>query len=151
MSVKFVRAPNSPVLIGAGIVLLLLGLRSAVAAADHFPMPVVVTSFIGDAVLGTALLFVVLRRSQFAGATAIIVGTFLTFDIVLGHVASLVFGTPARVTWWTAAYLAIAAAVVGPSLFPWSRTANKPAFFLIGLTFATLTLLVGSLAVLARL
>jgi hypothetical protein len=67
MSVKFVRAPNDPVLIAAGTALLLLAARNTtVAAAGHYPMPVVVTSGIGNAVLGTALLFVVLRRSQFA-------------------------------------------------------------------------------------
>jgi len=104
-----------------------------------------------DAILGIALLFVALRGSQFAGATAVIVATFLTFGVVFGHVTSLAFGLSDRITWWTAVYPAIAASVVGPSLFPWRRTANKPALFLMGLTFATLTLLVGSVVLLARL
>ena len=46
--------------------------------------------------------------------------------------------------------LAIAAIVVGPSLFPWSRTANKSVLFWTGLTIAAATLLIGAAALLAR-
>jgi len=157
MSVTFVRAPNSRVLIAGGIALLLLAARvawTAAAIANDYGLPVVslaVTGGAWDAIPGAALLFVVLRRSQFAGATAVIVATLLMFRVVFTHVTSLVFGRSAHVTWWTAVYLAIAAAVVGPSLFPWSRTANKPVFFWMGLTFATLTLLSGIVVLMARL
>ena len=135
MAVRFVRAPNSPALIAGGIALLLLAVRGAemaAANANDYRMPVaslVVLGGASDAILGAALLFVALRRSQFAGAAAVIVATFLTFGIVLRHVTLLFFGTPGHVTWWTAVYLAIAATIVGPSLFPWSRRANKPVLF----------------------
>jgi hypothetical protein len=156
MTLRLVRAPNRLVLIAAGIALLLLaalGAGSAAAAANHFRIPVMMLEGgpIKDAILGIALLFVALRGSQFAGATAVIVATFMIFGVVFGLVTPLAFGRYAHVTWWTAIYLAIAASIVGPSLFPWSPNANKPALILIGLTFATLTLLMVSLAVLARL
>ena len=156
MSSRFVRAPNAPVLIAAGISLLLLAaLRAEVVAttANTYRLPVMVRAggVMIDAILGTALLSVALRRSQFAGATAVIVATFLVFGVVFGLVTPLVFGRSAHVTWWTAIYLAIAASIVGPSLFPWSPTANKPVLFWTGLTFATLTLLFVSVALLARL
>jgi hypothetical protein len=157
MSAKFVRAPNSAVLIAGGIALLLLAVRGAemaVANANHYRMPVVNLAVMGgawDAILGAALLFVALRRSQFAGAAAVIVATFLTFGIVLRHVTSSFFGMPAHVTWWTAVYLAIAATVVGPSLFPWSRTANEPALFWMAVTIGATTLLLGTVVAMARL
>jgi hypothetical protein len=157
MAVKFVRAPNRAVLIAGGIALLLLAVRGAgmaAANANHYRIPVVGLVVIGgasDAILGAALLFVALSRSQFAGATAVIVATFLTFDIVAVNVTSLVFGTSAHVTWWTAVHLAIAATVVGPSLFPWSRAANKPALIWMGLTIGATTLLLGTVVLMARL
>lgn len=157
MSAKFVRAPNSPVLIAAGIALLLLAARgawTAAANANHYRMPVGDLVFIGgaqDATLGTALLFFALRKSQFAGATAVTVATILTFGIVTRHVTSLVFGTSARVTWWTAVNLAIAACIIGPSLFPWSPTANKPVLFWMSITIAATTLLFGTVVLMARM
>jgi hypothetical protein len=156
MTLKFVRAPKTPVLIAAGMALLLLatvGAGMVATSANPYRLPVVIraSGAIHDAIFGIALLFVALRRSPFAGATAVIVATFIAFNVVLNRATSLVFGLSDRVTWWTAVYLAIAASVIGSSLFPWSRTANKPAFILMGLTFATLTLLMVSLAVLARL
>jgi hypothetical protein len=156
MTLKFVRAPNRLVLIAAGIALLLLatlGARAAAVNPNPYQIPIVLRAegAIRDAILGGALLFVALRTSRFAGATAVIVATFMTFLVVFGHVTSLAFGLSDRITWWTAVYPAIAASVVGASLFPWSRIANKPALFLMGLTFATLTLLVGSVVLLARL
>jgi len=156
MAVKFVRAPNKLVLIAAGIVLLslaVLGARTAVASAHLYRIPVWALSgnAITSAMFGAALLFVALRGSQFAGATAVIVATVITFGFVLHHVTSLVFGLSDHISWWTAVYPVIVASLVGPSLFPWSRTANKPALWLMGLIFATLTLLFGTVTLLARL
>ncbi len=156
MTFKLVRAPTKPVLIAAGIALLLLatlGAGRAAANANHYRMPVIMLEIgpIKDGIFGIALLFVSLRGSQFAGATAVIVATFITFGVVFVHVTSLAFGLSDHITWWTAVYLAIAASVVGSSLFPWSRTANKPALYLMALTFSTLTILMGSVVLLARL
>ena len=157
MASKFVRTPNSAVLIAGGIALLLLAVRgawTAVASANHYQLPVVDLVVIGgvwNAILGAALLFVAVRRSQFAGATAVVVATFLIFGVVFNRVTSLAFGLSAPLTWWTAIDLAIAASIVGPSLFPWSPTANKPVLFWMGLTIAALVILFGSLALLARL
>ena len=156
MTSRFVRAPNAPILIAAGIALLLLATRQAevvATTANTYRLPVMIRAggVMKDAILGTALLSVALRRSQFAGATAVIVATFLVFGVVFNLATSLVFRTPAHVTWWTAIYLAIAASIAGPSLFPWSPTANKPVLFWTGLTFATLTFFFVSLALLARL
>jgi len=151
MSVKFVRSPNRPLLIGAGIALLLLATFSAGgAAARHFPVPIVVMSGTRDAVLGAALLFVAVRRSQFAGATAVIVAALLTFSVALTALTSLVFAS-VHLSWWVTVDLAIAAVVISPFLFPWSRTANKPVLFWIAATIAAMTLLIGALALLARL
>jgi len=157
MASKFVRAPNSALLIASGIALLLLagrGAWTAVASADRYRIPVVDLAVIGgawNAILGVALLFVAVRRSQFAGATAVVVATFLIFGIVFNRVTSLAFGLSAPLTWWTAIYLAIAVSIVGPSLFPWSPAANKPVLFWMGLTIAALVILFGSVALLARL
>ncbi len=157
MAAKVVRAPNSAVLVAGGSALLLLALRGAgmaVADANHYPIPLVSRVVMGgalDAILGTALLFVALRKSQFAGATAVIVATFLTFGLAMKVLGVLVFGLPFHLGWVGAFDLAIVAAIVGPLLFPWNRNANRRVFFWMGLTFATLTLLVGSLVVLARL
>jgi hypothetical protein len=157
MAAKFVRAPNSAILIAGGIALLLLAVSGAVMAAastNHYRMPVLTLVFIGgawDAILGAALLFVALRRSHFAGATAVIVATVLTFGIVAKHAISLFFGTSAHVTWWTAGYLAIAAGLIGPSLFPWSWNANKPMLFWMALTIAASIILISGLALLARI
>jgi hypothetical protein len=156
MTFKLVRAPNSSVLIVVGMALLLFGTMSierAVLNANphHFPVVVLAEGGIKDAVFGVALLYVALRKSQFAGATAVIIATFLTFGVVFSHATSLAFGLSDHITWWDAVYPAIAASILGLSLFPWSQTTNKPALFLMGLTFATLTFLVGSLALLARI
>jgi hypothetical protein len=157
MAVKVVRAPNNAVLIAGGIALLLLagrGAGMAVADANHYPIPLISRVVMGggpDAILGTALLFVVLRKSQFAGATAVIVATFLTFGIAMKAFGSAVFGLAFHLGWVGAFDLAIVAAIVGPLLFPWNPNANKRVFFWMGLTFATLTLVVCSLAVLSRL
>lgn len=96
-------------------------------------------------------LFIAVRRSQFAGAIAVVVATFLFLAVVFNCITSLAFGLSAPLTWWAAIYLAIAASIVGPSLFPWSPTANKPVLFWMGLTIAALVALFGSLALLARL
>ena len=98
-----------------------------------------------------ALMVSIVRDPGRATTMRVIVATFLTFGVVFSHVTSLAFGLSDHLTWWTAVYPALAASVVAPSLFPWSRSANKPALFLIGVTFATLTLLVGSVVLLARL
>ncbi|MES2327229.1 MAG: hypothetical protein V4499_07845 [Pseudomonadota bacterium] len=154
---KFVRAPNGAVLIAGGIALLSLAVRgawTAVANPNHIPILVVHLAVIGgarNAILGAALLFIAARRSQFAGATAVVVATFLVFDVVLTRVMSLAFGLSAPLTWSTAIYLAIAASIIGPSLFPWNSTANKPVLFWMGLTIAALVIFAGSLALLARL
>jgi len=156
MSSRFVRAPNTPVLIAAGIVLLLLAAVQARVVATtantyHLPVGIRAGGVIKFAILGTALLWVALRRSQLAGATAVIAATFLLFGVVFGPVTSLIFGTSIRVNWWTAINLAIAAVILWPSLFPWDRTANRPVFFWMGLIFGALTLLLVAAAALARL
>jgi len=156
MTVKSVRAPNNLVLIAAGIALLLLAAlsaRTAVASAHLYQIPVrmLLGNAIANAIFGTALLFVALRGSQFAGATAVIVATITAFGFVFHHGTSLAFGLSDHISWRTAVYPAIAASLVGPSLFPWSRTTNKPALLLMGLTFAILTFLFGTVTLLARL
>jgi hypothetical protein len=157
MAVKLVRVPNSAVLIAGGIALLLLAVRGAgmaVADANHYPIPLVSRVIMGgalDAILGTALLFVALRKSQFAGAAAVIVATFLIFGFAMKAFGFVVFGLAFRLGWVGAFDLAIVAAIVGPLLFPWDPNANSRVFVWMGLTFATLTLFLGSLAVLARL
>jgi hypothetical protein len=155
MSPKFVRAPNSPVLIGAAIALFwvaTVGIDKAVLNANHYRVPVMVLagSAVKDAVFGVALLYVALRKSQFAGATAVIIATFLTFGVAIHALAAVAF-EPVHIGWGVAIDLAIAAAILWPSVFPWSRSANKPVLFWMGLTFGTLTLLVGTVTVLARL
>jgi len=154
MAAKFVRAPNSPVLFAAGIALLLLAVLAAGrAAANHYQMPVVLLvagHVTRNAILGAALLFVALRRSQFAGATVVIVATFLTFGVALAAFRSLAFGS-AQMTWWDGVDLAIAAAILWSSVFPWSRSANKPVLFWVALTFGAMALVVGTVAILARL
>jgi hypothetical protein len=104
-----------------------------------------------DAILGIALLFVAMRKSQFAGAAAVIVATFLTFGIAMKVFGSAAFGLAFHPGWVSAFDLAIAVAIVGPLIFPWHPNASRPVLFWMGLTFATLTFLAGSLAVLARL
>ena len=157
MAVKVVRAPNNAVLIAGGIALLLLAVRGAgmaVADANHYPIPLVSRVVLGgalDAILGIALLFVALRKSQFAGATAVVVATFLTFGFAMKAFGFVVFGLAFHPGWVGAFDLAIVAAIVGPLLFPWNPNASRSVFFWMGLTFAMLTLLVGSLVVLARL
>jgi hypothetical protein len=156
MATKFVRAPNSAVLITGGIALVLLAARGAWSATRSNPYSIPLVPWVAmhgalDAVLGTALLFVALRKSRFAGTTAVIVATFLTFSIAMKAFGSAAFGLAFHLGWADAFDLAIIAAIVGPLLFPWNSNTNRPVFFLTGLTFGTLTLLFGSLAVLARL
>ena len=156
MAVRSIRAPNSLVLIAAGIALLLLGVlgvRTAVASAHLYRIPVWALSgnAITNAMFGAALLFVALSGSQFAGATAVIVATVITFVFMLYHVTSLVFGLSDHISWWSAVYPVIAASLLGASLFPWSRPANNPALWLMGLIFAILTLLFGTVTFLARM
>lgn len=155
MATKSVRAPNNRVLIAAGITLLLLaafGVWTA-TASNPYSIPAVPWAVMHggrDAILGTVLLFVALHRSQFTGATAVIVATVLMFGIAMKVFGSAAFGLAFHLGWGMAFDLTIVAAIVGPLLFPWSPNDNKPVFFWMGITFATLTLLSGSLAVLAR-
>ncbi|MEO6042041.1 MAG: hypothetical protein ABIP41_09080 [Croceibacterium sp.] len=165
MPVKLVKSPNNFVLIATGIALLLMALRAGMAAASHYPIPVdgvggeaaaVALSCTRDAILGTALLFVALRKSRFAGATAVIAATLLLFGVALRmFVFAVVASAPMafasfRVSWSVAIDLAIAGSLLAPLLFPWSGTANKRVFFWMAITFASATLLIGSLAFLAR-
>lgn len=154
MAAKFVRAPNSPVLFAAGIALLLLAVLAAGrAAANHYQMPallLVAGHITRNAILGAALLFIALRRSQFAGATVVIVATFLTVGVALPALGSLTFGS-VQMTWLDGIDLAIAVAILWPSIFPWSRSANKPVLFWVALTSGAMALLVGTVAILARL
>ena len=155
MAAKFVRAPNSPILIAAGIALLLLATFAAgKAAANHYPMPLVLLvagHVIRNAVLGAALLFVAIRRSPYAGATAAIVATLLTFGVVPQMAIASMANGSVHLTWLMTIDLAIAATVIVPSLFPWNGTANKPVLFWMGLTIAAAMLLIGSAGLLARL
>jgi hypothetical protein len=71
MSVKGIRAPSNPVLIAAGLALLLLaavGAKTAAANANHYRIPTIVLAegAIMDAFLATALFFVAVRRSRYA-------------------------------------------------------------------------------------
>jgi hypothetical protein len=155
MASRLVRANNNVVLIAAGVAFLLLAVRgaqSAEAFAHRYRMPLAMMSggVIIDVIFGLALLFVAIRRSKFAGATAVVIATFLIFRFALGAVASLLFAR-AFVSWWNGIDLALAFAILWPSLFPWSRSANKPALLWMALIFGLLTLLCGSLALLARL
>ena len=156
MSVKVIRATSNPILIAAGIALFLLaivGTQAAVANANHYRVPTVVLAggAIMDAMLGAALLFVGLRRSRYAGVTAVVVASFLLFGLGMKVVASVAFRAPFQVTWGNAIILSIAAAILWPSVFPWSRSANRPVFFWMGLTFGAMTLLLGTVVLLARL
>jgi hypothetical protein len=156
MQAKFVRAPNRAVLIVAGLALLLfamVGIEGAVLNENHYRVPVMVLAegAIMDALFGLALLYVAFRKSQFAGATAVVIATFLMFGILMDAFASVAFGLDFHVGWGKASAFAIAAAMLWASIFPWSPSANKPVFFWMALTFGGLTLLVGSAALLARL
>lgn len=151
MVANFVRASNNSVLSAAGAALLLLAARSAeMAAARHFPMSLVIVSCARNTILGAALLYVALRASRLAGVTGVIVATVLAFSVVMNAFASLAVGS-AHVTWWAAVDLGIAGAILAPSLFPWNWSANKPVLFWTGLTFGTMTLFIGIVALLARL
>jgi hypothetical protein len=156
MQTKFVRAPSRPVLIVAGLALLLLaivGHQMAALNAKHYRVPVMVLAERGiiDAFFGLALLYVALRKSQFAGATAVVIATFLMFGILTHAFTSVAFGLVFHLGWGEVVAMAIAAGILWPSIFPWSRSANKPVFFWMALTFGGLTLLLGSAALLARL
>ena len=156
MTSKSIRTPNSLLLIAAGTALLLVGAAGAANAlsnAHHYRIPILEMSggAIRDAILGTALVFVAIRKSQFAGATAIIVATVLVFFLAMSAVASMVVAGSFHVTPWKAIYLAIAAGIFCSALLPWNQSANKPVFFCTALTFAGAMLLVGCAAVVARL
>ena len=157
MAAKAVRASDSALPIAGGTALLLLALRgaaTAIAELGHYGMPVGAAAFMGggwDAIFGAALVIVALRKGQFAGVTAVIVATSLLFRFAFSNIASLAFGLSTHFTWWTAIHLAIAVVIIWPTLFPWSSTANKPTFFWMRLTVASWTLMLGSLALLARL
>jgi hypothetical protein len=155
MPAKSIRAPNSFVLIAAGTALLLfaeLGTRAAVMSANHYvPVMALAGGPIIDAILGISLLFAGLRQSQFAGVAAVIVATLIIFSLALKYFGWLVFGAPARVSWWTAIEVALVAGILWPSIFPWSWSANKPVLLWAGLTFGAQTLLLGTIILLARL
>jgi len=156
MSVKSIRAPSNPVLIAAGLALLLLaalGAKTAAANVNHYRIPTAVLAegAMMDAFLGSALIFVALRRSKYAGVTSVVVASFLLFGLAMQIVASVAFRVPLHVTWWNGIILAIAATILWPSVLPWSPSANKPVFFWMGLTFGAMALLLGTVVVLARL
>jgi hypothetical protein len=156
MATKTVRAPNNHVLIAAGIALLLLAAFGAwrAMASNPYSIPVVPRLLMygaRDAILGTALLFVALRKSQFTNPTAVIIATVLLFGIAMKAFDSAAFGLAFHLGWGDAFDLTIVAAIVVPLLIPWNPNTTRPVFLWMGLTFATLTLLLGSLAVLARL
>jgi hypothetical protein len=158
MTAKFVRAPNRPVLVGAALAFLLFaawGVQNAAATvvALNYRMPlwILAAGAIRDAIFGIALLYVALRKSQFAGATAVVIATFLIFGIALDAFASVAFGLAFHIGWGKVETVAIAGAILWPSVFPWSRSANKPVLFWMALTFGLLTLLMGSAMILVRL
>jgi hypothetical protein len=156
MAAKLVRAPNSHILIVAGLALLLLGavgVERAVLNTHHYRVPVMLLAegAVVNAVFGIALLYVAIRRSQFAGVTAVIIATFIAFAVVSQMVVSLAVWRPPHVTWWTAINLAIAGAIAWPSVFPWNWSANKPALIWMAATFGTLTFFFATLAILVRL
>jgi hypothetical protein len=155
MATRSIRTPNNGILIAAAITLLYLATFRAWRATVSNPYSIPVVPWVAmhcarDAILGIALLIVALRKSQFAGAIAVIVATLLMFTVALPVVTDMAFGLAFHPSWWAALYLAIAAAIAGPLLFPWSSNANRPVFLWMGLTFGTMTLLLGSVAILAR-
>jgi hypothetical protein len=121
MATKSVRAPNNYVLIAAGIALLVLaafGVWTALAS-NAYPIPVLGRVVIGgswDAILGAALLFVALRRSQFAGATAVIVATLLMFAVAFHLVMNVVIGS-LHVGWRSGINLVMQRPSFGPCCF----------------------------------
>lgn len=156
MTRRFVRAPNAGLLVAAGVTLVSLAMFDAgmaVAHANNYRIELVVALAAGvlkNATLGMALLFVAIRRSQFAGAAAVIVATFLIFGVAL-HVFTSLALRSVDISRWTLIDLAIAAVILWPSLFPWSLSANKSVLFWFALTFGALSLIGGTLAMLARL
>lgn len=156
MATKFVKAPDNRVLSAAGTVFLLLAAFGVwrATASNPYSIPIALWVFMlsgRDAILGTALLFVAVRKSQFAGAVAVIVATVLLFRIAMNAFMAAAFGLAFHPDWWDAFDVAIVAAMIAPLLFPWSPNASRPVFFWMGLTFATLTILFGSLAIAVRL
>jgi hypothetical protein len=104
MNVEGIRAPSNPVLIAAGLALLLLaalGAKTAAANANHYRIPTVVLAegAIIDAFLAAALFFVALRRSRYAGVTSVVVASFLLFGLAMKIVTSVAFSLPLHVTW----------------------------------------------------
>ena len=114
------------------------------------PLALVSGGVVRDVILGLALVFVALRGSKFAGATAVIAATFLIFGVAVKTFTSLTFAS-VHFSWWSGIEAALAIVILWPSLFPWSRSANTPVLYWMALTFGALTLLGGTLAILARL
>jgi hypothetical protein len=154
MTVKLVGAPNRPVLIVAGLALFLFA-AAAIETQDWYdyrlPVAVLAIPTLEYAILGTALLTVAILRSRFASVTAVIIATFITADVVIGTALPLVFGGSVHVNWRIAINLAIAAAIFGASVFPWSWPGNKPLLIWMGLTFGAMIVLTGTVILLARL
>ena len=156
MGSKIVRAPDSRVLIVAGVALLLLAVRDAgmiAANTNHYQpevMRVLAVGVITKAILGMVLLFIAVLRGRFAWAIAVIIATFLAFGFALNAFTSLAFAS-VQYSWWNLIYLALAMAILWPLTIPWGWSANRPVIFLMGSIFGALTLLVGTLALLARL
>jgi hypothetical protein len=156
MQTKFVRTPNRPVLIVAGLALLLLAITAIEAGAvnaNHYRVPLIVLAESGiiDAFFGLALVYAALRKNQFAGATAVVIATFLVFGILMHALMAVTFRLPFGLGWERVLTIAIAGALLSQSIFPWSRSANKPVFFWMALTFGSLAILFGSVVLLARL
>ena len=155
MAANSVKAPNNHVLIAAGVALLFLaafGVWTALVSSPN-SIPIASRVVIGgavDALLGAALLFVAFRKSQFAGTTAVIVATFLVFTVASGLIANVLSGS-FNVSLRTGINLLIAATILWPMLFPWSRKANRPVLFRMAATCGAITLLVGTVVMLARL
>jgi len=155
MAANSVKAPNNHVLIAAGVALLFLAAFGVWTALVSNPnsIPIASRGVIGgavDALLGAALLFVVFHKSQFAGTTAVIVATFLAFTVASGLVADVLLGS-LDVSLRTGINLLIAATILWPMLFPWSWSANRPVLFRMAATCGAITLLLGTVVMLARL
>lgn len=104
MATKPVRALNNHVLIAAGLTLLLLAAFGAWTATASNPYSIPVASRVvmfgaRDAVLGTALLFVALRKSRFTSATAVIAATILMFGVAMKTMATAAFGLAFPLGW----------------------------------------------------
>jgi hypothetical protein len=155
MASKLVRANSRTVLIAAGVAFLVLAMsaaQSAIVMAHRYQIPLWMVSggAIRDVILGLGLVFFSIRRSKFAGAMAVIAATFLLFGLALRIFTSLASAS-VHFSWWNGIDVALAIAILWPSIFPWSRSANTPVLFWMTLTFGALTLVFGTVAILARL